>query len=184
MSDRVTEPSGRISPRGSALGFNLLYGLSMVALGALMLHTVVNAIVRSTTGRPVTDTTEMVAGWYMPVAILVAIFISYQANEHTRAGLVFGQLGDRAKRVLLIVATLIQLVLVGGIAAASVPEALRSFQIDEHFGISSVAIWPIKWLIPVTFFLMFLVLIKRLVENFRSDAVQRDAGEHLESPDI
>lgn len=155
----------------------ILYGVSILGLGALMLHTVIAAMFRTVTGTSLTDTTEFVSGWYMPVAVLVAILMTYIANEHTRAGLIYGPLSNRAKKAVLISATTIQLVLVASIAVVSTPEAIHSTQINEHFGISAVAIWPIKWLIPVTFTLMALVSVFRLVSNFRSDAVLRDAGD-------
>lgn len=185
VSSDTTAPSSTTgsatSRRAGPLTIDLLYGISILGLAALMVHTVANAVVRTATGTPLTDTTEFVSGWYMPVAVLVGILITYIANEHTRAGLVYGQLGDGAKRVVLVIATVIQLVLVVAIAVTSIPEALHSFQIGEHYGISSVVIWPIKWLIPITFTLMSLVLVKRLFHNFRSDAVLRDAGETAET---
>lgn len=154
----------------------------MLGLAALMLHTVANAVVRTATGRPLADTTEFVSGWYMPVAVLVAILITYQLNEHTRAGLIYGQLSDRSKKVVLTVSTSIQIVLVGAIAVAATPEALYSTEIQENYGISSVAIWPIKWLIPVTFFFMSLVLIKRLFIRFTLNSTLQGADNTEKSP--
>lgn len=170
--------------RGRSLTLGLLYGIAILGLAALMIHTVANAVVRSITGVPLPDTTEFVSGWYMPVAVLVGILIAYITDEHTRAGLVYSQLGDRAKRVLLITATVIQLVLVAAIAVTSVPEAFSSWQIKEHYGISAVIIWPVKWIVFVAFTLMSLVIVKRLVDNFRPDAVRREAADGLGTQSI
>lgn len=156
---------------------NLLYGLAVLAMAALMLHTVSNAVIRTATGIPLTDTVEYVSGWHMPVAILTGLLIAYRTDEHTRAGLIFQQLNDRVKRIVEIISTLIQLAFVSVVTVVSVPEAMDSYRINEHYGISSVVIWPVKWLVPIVFALMVLVLIKGLLEHLRSDPLPQPSGD-------
>lgn len=155
------------------------YAVATLALLALMLHTVVNALVRTIARVPIRDTTEVVAAWYMPIAVLLGILIAFQLKKHTRASLLFAGLSDRSQMIVESFSVITQAALVGAIAYFSALEAVNSVSIRERYRISDVIVWPVKVLMALVFFGSAIVLIGQLVAIVRSGAVETSPTENV-----
>ncbi|MER7797122.1 TRAP transporter small permease subunit [Microbacterium sp. NPDC096154] len=138
-----------------------------IALVALMLHTVANALSRYLGGRPIEYSTEIIAGYYLPTLVLMGILLAHLRREHTSADLLTAKLTPAGQKALAIVAEVLVSVLAIGIAVFSAQEGMHAMSINQVYGVTDVPIWPIKLLIPLSFALYAVLAIATLVATIR-----------------
>jgi len=142
-----------------------LCGLVVGALVlVLMLHVVINALMRSFASQPIEGTLEHVGNWYLPTIILLGLVVAQQRREHIEAPLVFDRMPPTIQREVQIAVNIVTMLFVFFVAYYAYVEAYESMTIHETAGVSGVPIWFMKFAAPIGFFLYGLQLFLDIVE--------------------
>lgn len=129
----------------------LLVAVGAVAVVVMMLNIVANALMRSLANAPLTSTNEYVTYWYMPLVALLGFVVAQRHRAHTEASVLFDRLPPANRRELRIAGLLITAVVCAGFAYYGWLEAAHSFRIGLTGGVTGVTIWPMVFLVPITY---------------------------------
>lgn len=145
-----------------------LFGLIVGALViVLMLHVVLNALLRSFANQPIEGTLEYVGNWYLPTIILLGLVLAQQRKEHIEAPVVFDRMPSKMQREVHILVNLVTILFVFFMAYYAYVEAYQSMTIRETAGVSGVPIWFMKFAAPIGFLLYGLQLLLDTIEYGR-----------------
>ncbi len=151
-----------VTPRGTQAGAVLdrfLQAATVLAVLAMMLYIVANALSRRLADTPITGTHEIVANWLLPVVVLLGIYLAQRRQDHIEARVIFDHF-PRASRVdFQVVGQTLTACLCLGFASFGFTEALHAYSIGLTEGFNGVAIWPIMFLVPISFLLLTVQLI-------------------------
>jgi TRAP-type C4-dicarboxylate transport system permease small subunit len=154
-----------------------LGGLGVVAL---MLHTTAHLAFRAL-GSPLAGTTEMAAGWYMPVIVFMGFLRAQQVNEHIEARLVFDRLPRPIQLEYQLLSYIVATILCLLLAWFGWQEGMHNRSIGLTRGVSGIVVWPATFLVPIGFVLLAIQLILDGVRLVRSkelpDEWVQDSGD-------
>lgn len=151
------------APIRAALWFALAAGFLM------MLHVCADVAGRTLFNRPLTGTTEIVAGFYMVATAFLPWAWVASRDQHIRAD-IFSRIGpprvDRAVDLgvrLLTIAYLAVFAWQTGVRALQQMRAGESWQVAGGY----LAVWPSRWLLPIAGALMTVHLVLRLISSLQ-----------------
>jgi len=150
--------------------------LGAVFLIALMVHTVLNAILRSG-GVPIEGTLEYSGFWYMPAIAFLGFCVAQHRTEHIEASLIYDRMPMPVQRYYDVIIGVVVLVLCLVLAWFGLQEAIESYEIRRTSGSSSIPIWPATFFVPLGLFLMAI----QQGLDLRA-LITRSNDEHIESP--
>ncbi|MBY6679247.1 TRAP transporter small permease [Rhodococcus sp. BP-332] len=140
----------RQAPLRSAL-LQMVQWPAAIALTAMMLHIVANAILRLVNDRPLSYTLEITEFWYMPVLVLLGFVVAQLRDGHITVELIDGFLTTRHRSVVVAVGSSICAVVFLALAWFGLDEARYATEIDQKGGGSRLPSWPVYWLVPFVF---------------------------------
>jgi len=127
-----------------------------------MVQVILNALGRRFLASPITGTLEISQFWYVPALVLLGMISAQARNEHLRVGLFFDHFAPPAKRIVATATNLLFAALAVGFAWYSVGRSLEYLSIGKTEGSLGIPIWPVTFLVPVSFVLIAFVLIAQL----------------------
>ncbi|MEW1963713.1 TRAP transporter small permease [Microbacterium sp. NPDC077644] len=148
--------------------FRAIEYIAGAAILVIMVHTLANVAARALFNSPLPDTNEWSAFWYLPIAALGGFILAQFAGEHIEATLIYDRLDARNRHVLDIGATLVSIAVSCAFAWFTAMEAAHATSIGLRAGVTSVVIWPIKWLVPLTFVLLVILMVAKVVSLIRN----------------
>jgi TRAP-type C4-dicarboxylate transport system permease small subunit len=158
---------------------HILVVIAAVALFAMMLHVTADVVGKYVFNSPIPGTAEVVASYYMVAAVFLPLAWVEITEGSIIVELVYDLFGNRAKTLVLFLATALSALFYGGLAWLSWFPAINAWQIGEIVeGTWRVVIWPTKFLLPIGLALACLVMVLRAVEiaagRYRPDAHPAD----------
>lgn len=129
----------------------VLMAVGAVAVVVMMLHIVINAVMRSVNDTPLTGTNEYVTYWYMPLVALLGFVVAQRERMHTEASVLFDRLPRRNRTELHVLGLVLTGLMCAGFAFFGWREAVHNWEIGLTGGVVGVVIWPMTFLVPVTY---------------------------------
>lgn len=159
----------------------VLLVIGAVAVVVMMLHIVVNAIMRSVGDAPLTGTNEYVTYWYMPLVAMLGFIVAQRARSHTEAAVVFDRLPRRNRFELRVIGLLLVAVMCGGFAYFGWIEAVHNWELELTGGVIGVVIWPVTFLVPITYAVLAVQVLTEVVllsrRPDRLDSEERETAD-------
>ena len=151
----------------------VLHGLSFwlmvlagVMMSFMMLHITADVFLKYTFNRPLFGTIETVSYYYMIGAVYLPLAYVQRRGRHISVELVFDRLPERGKRAAECFALLCAALFFGILGWQSWLDAVNAWRIDEIImGSATIPIWPSRFFLPVSFGLVFLVSLLRLIDE-------------------
>lgn len=141
----------------------LFAGLSALGVLALTIITIVNVVMRNTTGGGFENMVGLGEVGVAAVALL-GVAHAQRSGAHIRSTLVVDRVPEKVREICELVWRLIALALVVWLTQATWERAQLSMEISEsRFG--TVAIWPARLLIAASFALLALQLLVEIVDR-------------------
>lgn len=133
---------------------NHLIQINMViagmALVAMLVHVVVDVIMREFVHAPISETLEIVSYWYMVALVFLAIPAAQARGEHIQVELFTTALPARMRMAMDFFVLLFSAAILLVFTWVSAGEAIRQTQAMTvvEAGSGTLAVWPTRWLVP------------------------------------
>jgi TRAP-type C4-dicarboxylate transport system permease small subunit len=144
-----------------------LLWVGLIAAFAMMVHVVADVTFRTAFNAPIEGTAEIVGGWYMVACAYLPLAWVTRNDNHIVAG-VFQQIGTRWFAYYLEVAVKVcMIVYLGVFAWQTYIRALQQTRAGEVWqaGGFFIAIWPSRWLLPISGAFMIVYLVLRVARD-------------------
>jgi|SRR5690625_2481944 len=128
--------------------------ISAVVLIVMMVHILAHALGRYFFSSPIYGTNEIVQYWYLPLVALLGIPAAQLQKQHITVTLVTGRMAFRNAAIFKIFAALLGAAVSGLWTWYGFQEALRRMEMGATAGVTDIVIWPIYFLVPITFLLL------------------------------
>lgn len=129
----------------------MLSAVGAVALGCMMLHTILNSMLRTVGNNPIYGTYEVVESWYLPIIALGGLIAAQLQGEHIQVKVLIERLSEGQQRSLEMIRTGGSAILCFIIAVFSLLGGLEDAAVGMTAGVTTVIIWPFILLVPVAF---------------------------------
>lgn len=153
-----------------------LLGGSVVVV--LMIQVTMNALLRRIAGIQIPITLETTQWWYMPAIACAGIATAAVQRGHFEVDLIYESLPVTGRRFLAVFAIALTITLTVAITWFSFVEALDQAAMRRVESVTNLAIWPIYFLVPLSFAAYAAVLLASLYRL----TLRRDLAE-LGEPD-
>lgn len=138
----------------------LLLAVAALSLLLMMVHVTVDVIAYNVFRRPISGTAEIVAYHYMVAAVFLPLPLVELRNASIHVDLFFNLSGPQARRLMLVLAYLVQTVFFAALAWRSGNDAMMAYSRGEVvFGQIIVPIWPGRFFLPAGFGVAALVSV-------------------------
>lgn len=142
----------------------------MIAAGVMMcmmmLHITADVFMKYAFNQPFFGTVEVVSYYYMIGAIYLPLSYVQVRGQHISVELFFNRFPDWGKRASDALALLGALLFFGILAYQAGLDFLKSFEIGEIvMGSVTIPIWPSRLFLPISFGLVWLVSLVRLIDE-------------------
>lgn len=154
---------------------------AVAVLIVMSVHVVANAVLRTYWHKPISNTLEVVQYWYLPIIALLGIIAAQSRGQHLAADLIFRHLPAFGKRFFSILGLVVSVVVCAGFTWFGLREALEAYEIKKTGGISGLTIWPVYFLVPVTFFYLFVTYLFLLVTGRSLETAEELTDTDLDS---
>lgn len=168
-------------------GLRRIFGASVdiiaaVVLVAMTLHVVVNALFRSLANRPIQNSLEYVQYWYVPLIAMLGFISAQLRGRHIVADLIYQALPPSLKRGVAIVTQSACAITMVGFSWGTWSYALHSFDIGQTAGLADIPIWPVHFLLPVTFLILSIDFATEVVALLRGGTSRQvDSGSEYDT---
>lgn len=143
--------------------------ITAITLIIMMLHVVLNALLRYFVLSPIDGTNEIVAYWYLPIVALLGIPAAQLRKEHIAVSLVLERMSHKTAQVFKFFACSVGALLSLGFAWFGFEEALSNMASGSTAGVTQIITWPAYMLVPLVFVLLALLFIGDSVAIVRRD---------------
>jgi len=126
-----------------------LSGVAVILV--MMLHIVANAFSRTVRDVPLDNTLEITEFQYMPALALMGFVIGEAHRHHIVVDLLYGRWARRLQKGTFVAVSLVTAGLMGSFALYGLDDARHAMEIRQTGGGTSVPIWPVFFLVPITF---------------------------------
>lgn len=137
----------------------LISGLAGLALLVMMLLSLANALGRTWFQTPIYGANEIVANWFLPALVLLAIPGAQVWKEHINVALIVETLSKRSLAWMRLFTCVVGAALSALLTWYGFEEALAKTAVQATGGITSIPIWPAYYFVPLGFGLTTVVLI-------------------------
>jgi TRAP-type C4-dicarboxylate transport system permease small subunit len=126
------------------------YG-GVLAIIVMMFHIVGNALARTFWNSPLENTLEITEFWYMPILGLLGIVVAEARKQHIIVDIVYVYFPRIAQRGIYVLICVVTAVLMVAFAWYGLEAAQHSHEIRRTGGVTGLPIWPVYYLVPVSF---------------------------------
>ncbi|MFV0243558.1 MAG: TRAP transporter small permease [Qingshengfaniella sp.] len=144
---------------------------------AMMLQVVVDVFMRNFVGAGLPATAELVSRYYMVAVSFLPLAMTETARRHIEATIFTGGLTGMARTAIYLLGCGMGLIVFGLLAYGSLREAIGKTGLGAYVDVGTLRFptWPSYWILPVSFALMEVVLILKLIQIV--------TGRFVDSPD-
>lgn len=146
-----------------------LSAIAAVTLIGMMLHTVVNTLLRTVANAPIYGTYEVVESWYLPLIGLVGILAAHLQGEHIQVTALVGTMARRDQKYLRAFRAALCALLCFFVAVSSFLRGLGDAEVGMTAGVTSIPIWPIILLVPAMFLALGCFYASDLIADLRGE---------------
>ncbi|MES2228147.1 MAG: TRAP transporter small permease [Pseudomonadota bacterium] len=145
----------------------LLLGLGLLAVLAMMLHIGADILGRHFLGAPVAATLEIVSAYYMAAIGFCGLAYVQAQKQHIAIELFTEHLHGRRLAALMVGVQVLTLVFLVLLVVASTHSALRATQFGEGVMVVDweLPTWPSRWFLPLAAASMALVVLVQLIRG-------------------
>lgn len=154
--------------RLSSLLNKVLSVATAIAIIAMMLHVVINALARFFFASPIYGTNEIAGFWYLPIIALLGIPVAQLQREHIVVSLLLDRMSPRAAGWCMLLARLATAAVSAGFAWFGLLRAIEQMELGATAGVTTIITWPVFFVVPFVFALMVVICIVEAVSIFRS----------------
>lgn len=159
----------------------LLMWVGCAAVILMAVHITWDVMQRTFFGRGMLGTTEIVSFYYMVAVVCFPLAWIERRDEHINVEILFQRMGAGGKRFMSLFATLATTGFFAVFAYRSWQDALSALSTGETMmGYAEIAIWPARFILPISFALVVLVCIGqigRLLFRYEPPAEERGPEE-------
>lgn len=143
----------------------LTLGIGSILLVLMVVQIVLDVLMRSTVGAGFPATSELVSKYYMVAVSFLPIAYAELRRRHIEASIFTDYLGPRAKLAVLLFGYLLSLAVYATLTWGTGFEAFEHMEKGSYVetGTDIFYTWPSYWILPVSFALMTLVLVMRVI---------------------
>lgn len=135
-----------------------------VALVVMMVHIVLNVVLRVLFNRPIYGTFEIVEFWYLPINALLGLIAAQLMREHIQVTAFMDLVPAGQRRVLHAIAVGVTAALALLVTVGSLMLGIDEAAHQTTAGVTDIPAWPLQLLVPVAFLLLGLLLFAPAVE--------------------
>jgi len=152
-------------------GSYALFWLATALVAAMLIHIVLDVVLKYLLNKPLPMTVEMVAHYYMVAVVFLPLPLVELRNAGVSVDLFYRMFGQHARRGIILVAYLGQIAFFGLLAYQSGLDALDAMQARKFVYLDfRLDTWPAAFMLPAGFALAALVSMLRFVQvTVRSD---------------
>lgn len=159
--------------------------ITAVVLIVMMVHIVLHAVLRFSLSAPIYGTNEMVQYWYLPLVALLGIPAAQLQKQHITVTLATERMNFWNAAIFKISAALLGVVVSLLWAWFGFEEALQRMSIGATAGVTDITIWPVYFLVPLTFLLLAALYIVEMIAIRHADALEKplvsDSPEQIQA---
>ena len=123
-------------------------GIGAAALLLMMFYTVLNVIVRSTTGTPLPAAVELITRWWMVPLVFCGWILAQLVREHIIVDFVVDGAGPRVQAIMAFVNSVLLIVFLGLVAYAGFLGALENQSRNEYGIDTGWPVWITRYAVP------------------------------------
>ncbi len=174
------------APRVINTLININIAIAAVALVAMLLHVVVDVVMREFVHAPISETLEIVSYWYMVGLVFLAIPAAQARGEHIQVELFTSALPRRVRMAMDVLVLLLSAAVLVVFTWVSSEEAIRQTQAMTvvEAGSGTLPVWPTRWLVPLSMGSTCLIcLVQSFLlarDLFNGVAVVEQHGSHVD----
>lgn len=151
-------------------------GIAALALIAMIVVSVANAVGRTWMNTPIYGANEMSAQWFLPLTVLLAIPSAQVWKEHYTVAIITERLRPRSLALLKCLGYSASAVVCSAVTWFGYQEARSNTEVAATAGITSLPVYPFYYLVPACFALAALVYVCDAALAFRSPMSDLNTG--------
>lgn len=160
-------------------------GLGSLVLIAMMMQVVVDVFMRTFLGTGFPATPDLVGKYYMVAVSFLPLAVTEINRRHIEATIFTQNLTGLPRKAIFLFGFTVALLVFAVMAWGSLGEALKQTQRGAYVeaGTMRFPTWPSYWILPVSFALMAVVLVLRIIEVLtdRFDDGEADPLDEIQS---
>lgn len=122
----------------------------------LLVHTIANVVTRYFFNSPIPGTNEYGGYWHLPLIAFLGFVCAKTRGQHVEARLIYDRLKPQNQREYQVFSSAITALVCLVFAYYGFAEAVHSMEIGLTGGVTSVIIWPVTFLVPISFAILAL----------------------------
>lgn len=142
--------------------------ITALVIVTMMLHVVINALLRFFFSTPIYGTNEIAGFWYLPAIALLGIPVAQLQREHIVVALLLDRMSPRAAGWCMLLANSATAAVCAGFAWFGLQRALEQMELGATAGVTTIITWPVFFLLPAVFGLMTLICVLEALSCFRT----------------
>ena len=155
-----------------------IHAAAVVALVAMMLHVLANVVARSVFNTTVPLTFELTQYYYLPILASLGFIAAQYRGEHITAEVFYHLFRRGEKRLIIVMTSLVSGGVAFGFAYYTFERAQYASSVRLVYGVTSLQVWPVLYLLPVCFALMGVLILVQLRSKWSSaELVAAGPGE-------
>ncbi len=151
----------------------------------MVIQIVVDVSMRTLLGAGLPATSELVSNYYMVLVSFLPIAYSEVRRRHVEATIFTDHLRPKLKLVVellgFILATIVFTLLFWGTLVEAIAQTGKGAYVES--GVTMFYTWPSYWVLPVSFGLMVLVLVFRVIATV-TELASGHNDDHINDPDM
>jgi len=184
MSDtrtNSTQQPARTKLQSALIG--VVDAAAVVALVAMMVHVLSNVFARSVLNTTVPNTFELTQYYYLPILAMLGFVAAQHRGEHITAEVFYSLFSRGEKRLITIITSLAAAAVAFGLAYYTFDRAQYAAGVRLEYGVTSLQVWPVLYLLPVCFAVMGVLILARGLHEWRlPEAASSGRGELQSNP--
>ncbi|MFK4753516.1 TRAP transporter small permease [Oceanobacter antarcticus] len=151
----------------------------------MVLQIVIDVAMRSLLGAGFPATSELVSKYYMVAVSFLPIAYAEIRRRHVEATIFTDKLPPRAKLLVTLMGFILSLLVYAVLCWGTLVEAIANTSKGSYVesGVDMFYTWPSYWVLPVSFGLMVLVLLLRVITS-TVELVTNRIQDHGHDPDM
>ncbi|BBK32961.1 TRAP-type C4-dicarboxylate transport system permease small subunit [Stella humosa] len=142
----------------------LLMWVGCTAVVLMAVHVTWDVVQRTFFGRGMLGTTEIVSFYYMVAVVCFPLAWIERRDEHINVEILFQRMSSGIQRVMTLFATICSAGFFSAFAYRSWLDALNALSTGETMmGYAEIAIWPARFILPISFALVVVVCVSQIV---------------------
>ncbi|TKW64973.1 MAG: TRAP transporter small permease [Paracoccus denitrificans] len=159
--------------------------LGSLVLIAMMMQVVVDVFMRTFLGTGFPATADLVGKYYMVAVSFLPLAVTEIERRHIEATIFTQKLTGTPRRAVFLLGFVVALIVFAVMTWGSFTEALKQTERGAYIeaGTMRFPTWPSYWILPISFALMVIVLVLRIIEILtgRFDDHEADPLEEIQS---